>query len=238
MKGLATLALGAMLVPAVAAATDVGGGFAARAWFFSASGQTNGTDLDTLDFDAPQAQPEFRGDLVVNERHHLEASYLRIRRAERGVATGTILGLVRFDDPVDLDIAVDDVRLHYGYDVVDSPWFELEPFLEVAYVREQSTLDEFVLGQRTHQERSIVFPLPGVAMTSPGRYPVRFKARAEGMAISRGHLVDVEGGAEAALHYVFAGVGYRYVDATIEDGDREVADVRLKGIYVEGGIRF
>lgn len=238
MKGLATLALGAMLVPPVASAADVDGVLAARAWFFSASGQTNGTDLDTLDFDAPKGQPEFRGELALNERHHLAASYLRIRRAERGVTSGTVLGVVRFDDPIDLDVSLDDVRARYGYDVVESEWFELEPFLEVAYVREESTLTELLLGQRTHQRQSIVFPLPGVAVASTDRYPVRIKASAEGMAIGRGHLIDVQGGAETAIRFAFAGVGYRYVDATIDDGDREVADVRLKGVYVEGGIRF
>ncbi len=238
MNRWAMLALGATLVPGVSPAMEVGGELAARGWFFSASGQTNGTDLDTLAFDSAKGQPELRGALTLDDRHHFGARYLRIRREEQGIATGTILGIVKFDDPIDLDISVDDVRASYGYDLLETDWFEVEPFLEVSYLREESTLTEMLLGQTSHQQETIVFPLPGLRVSTPERYPLRAHASAEGMAIGRGHLVDVEGGADAALSFAFAGVGYRYVDAEVESHDRTVADVRLKGVYVEGGIRF
>src|SRR5205085_837374 len=109
------LVIGILLVAPNASAFSVAGELAARGWFMAATGTANGTDLAKLGFDDAKGAPEFRGELVLADRHHLGITYLRIRREESAVVSGTILGIIRFDDPVDLDVSVDDVRGHYGY---------------------------------------------------------------------------------------------------------------------------
>ncbi len=236
MRMFLACALGAALLPSRASALDVSGDILFRGWFFGATGTVDRTDLASLDFDKAKGQPEFQGGLVLGERHHLGISYLRIRREEEGLATGTILGILRFRDDVSLDLSVDYVRGHYGYSLLANSWVDVQPFLELAYLREETTLVDHTFSQTSHQEDSAVFPLPGAELVFARSFPVHLRARAEGIGTGQGHLVDVEGGAEGAWGIFFAGVGYRYLDFVVDRHD--VADVRLKGVYAEGGVRF
>jgi len=235
------LVLGIVLSASNASALSVQGDLGARGWFLSADGTANGTDLAALGFDDAKGAPEFRGDLVLGERHHLGASYLRIRRDESAVATATILGVLRFNDPVSLDLSVDDVRFHYGYGFRVHHWLEVQPFLEIAYLRGDVTTTETLLGQTSHEEDSIVLPMPGLEVVIAPAFPIHLKGRAEGMGVGRGHLLDVQGGAEAAYAFFFGGFGYRYADLEVNEkgsSGGDLADLRLKGLYVEGGLRF
>jgi hypothetical protein len=235
------LVLGVALAASNASAFSVQGDLDARGWFLSADGTANGTDLQTLGFDDAKGVPEFRGRLVLGEWHHLGVSYLRIRRDESAVVTGTILGVIRFNDPVTLDLSVDDVRGHYGYSVLANRWLDVQPFLEIAYLRGEVTTTESALGRTSRVNDSIVFPMPGLEITIAPAFPVHLIGRAEGMAVGKGHLVDVQGGAEAAYSFFFAGLGYRHADLVVNRGGSnggDLADVRLKGLYVEGGLRF
>jgi hypothetical protein len=236
MKVASTLALAATLVPGLAHALDVRGEVAARAWLFSAHGDVQDTDLDALGFDRAEGQPEFRVGAEIADRHHLNVSYLRIRREEEATATARILGILQVDDPVSVDISADYVRLHYGYSVLADSWLDLQPFLEIGVLRESSTVVDGLLGQRSEQDETIPFPIPGVAAQVAPGFPLHARAQVGGIATPQGHLIDVEGGAEAEVAHVFAGVGYRYADVSIDEGDE--ADVRLKGLYLEGGLRF
>ena len=235
----AELMIAALLAASDASAFSVAGELAARGWFMSATGTADGTDLAKLGFDDAKGAPEFRGELVLAERHHLGITYLRIRRDESAVVSGTILGIIRFDDPVDLDVSIDDVRGHYGYSVLASRWLDLQPFLELAYLHgEVTTKDLFTT---SHADKSIVLPMPGLELVVAPAFPVHLKARAEGMGVGQGHLVDVQGGAEAQYAFFFAGLGYRHADLVVNEGGtngRDLADARLKGLYVEGGWRF
>jgi hypothetical protein len=238
---VAVLGLGVVLAAANASAFSVQGDLAARGWFLSADGTANGTDVAALGFDDAKGAPEFRGRLLLGERHHLGVSYLRMRRDESAVATATILGVVRFDDPVRLDLSVDDVRFHYGYGLRPHRWLEVQPFLEVAYLHGEVTTTETLFGQTSHEEDSIVLPMPGLEVVIAPEFPVHLIGRAEGMAVGQGHLLDVQGGAEAAYAFFFAGLGYRYADLEVNEegnGGGDLADLRLKGLYLEGGLRF
>jgi hypothetical protein len=237
----AALGLAVLLAAANASAFGVEGELGARGWFLSADGTANGTDLAALGFDDAKGAPEFRGQLLLGDRHHLGVSYLRIRREESATATATILGVLRFNDPVSLDLSVDDVRFHYGYSLRPHRWLEVQPFLEIAYLHGEVTTTETLLSQTSHEEDSIVLPMPGLEVVIAPEFPVHLIGRAEGMGVGKGHLVDVEGGAEAVYSLFFAGVGYRHADLVVnEEGSNggELADARLKGLYVEGGLRF
>ena len=235
------LVIAAVLTASNAPAFSVQGELAVRGWFISADGTADRTDLGALGFNDAKGAPEFRGGLVLGERHHLGVSYLRIRRNERAVVTGTILGILRFDDPTNLDISVDDVRAHYGYSVLANRWFDVQPFLEIAYLHGDVTTMESLFSRTSHANESIVFPMPGLELVVAPAFPVHLKASAEGMGVGKGHLVDVQGGAEAVYSLFFAGVGYRHADLVVnEEGSNggDLADARLKGLYVEGGLRF
>jgi hypothetical protein len=237
----AAFALGAALMASHASAFSVDGDVAVRGWFVAATGTADRTDLATLGFDEAKGAPEFRGELVLGERHHLGVSYLRIRREENAVVTGTILGILRVDDPVDLDVSVDDVRGQYGYSVVASRWIDVQPFLELAYLRGDVTTFDGLLDRTTRAKDSIVLPMPGLELVVAPAFPVHLKARAEGMGVGKGHLIDVRGGAEAAYSVFFAGFGYRHADLLVNEGGSsggDLADARLHGLYVEGGWRF
>ena len=239
MRATAALFLGALLFPTASSAVQLRPDVSVRGWFFGAKGTVTGTDLETLGFDHQKVQPEFRGGLQIGDRHHVEISYLRIRRTEEGVVSGQILGIIRFQDPTSLEISVDDLRFHYGYSLLAGDWLDLQPFFELAYLREESTTTEQALGQTNHQKQSPVFPLPGLQIVLAPAFPVRLKARAEGIGTGGQHLIDVEGGAELALGYGFAGLGYRHVAGLFKnDADQDIADVRLDGVYLEGGVRF
>jgi hypothetical protein len=238
-RSLCVLAAALPLWAAEASAFEVGGELAARAWFFSANGRVQSTDLDALGFDSLKGQPEFRGSLALGRRFHVGASYLRIRRSERGTISGTILGILQFDNDVSLDVEVDDIRGHFGYSVLASDWIDVEPFVEVSYLREDTTLVNHTLGQTSRQKDDIVFPLPGLGVVAAPNSPLHVQVRAEGMGIDRGHLIDVSGGIEGVYRFAFLGAGYRFVDFELKDsGDVEQADAQLKGLYVEGGWRF
>jgi len=237
MRWIVMLAL-AVLSPATASALEVHGDLLARGWFFGATGEADRTDLKALGFDHAKGQPEIEGRLVLGERHHVGVSYLHIRREEEGVVDGTILGILRFQDDVSLDLHVDYVRAHYGYSLLSDSWIDLQPFLELAYLHESTDLLDRTFGLTSRQKENVVFPLPGAEVVVAPAFPVHLKAHAEGMAISRGHIIDVAGGVEGVWGIFVAGVGYRYLKFVVNDNDRDVANVRLKGIYAEGGLRF
>ncbi len=238
-KMLATLVVSAWLWPAAAAALSVEVEGAARGWFFSANGTIQDTDIEALGFDGIRGQPELRGALVLNERFHFRGSYLRIRRSEEGTISGTILGILRFDNDVSMELQVDDVRGHLGYSVLTNDWIDVEPFVEVAYLREETTIVNRTFGQTSRQEENAVFPLPGLTFVIAPSSPLHVEVRAAGIGIDRGHLIDVVSGLEALYRFAFLGVGYRYVDFLFEDSDGvEQADAQLKGVYLEGGVRF
>ena len=227
-----------VLVPTWAAAIEVNGHVSAGGWFFGIDGTIEETDLDALDFDSIQGQPELEAGVTLGRRHHLDVSYLLIRRSEEGTAQGEVLGIVIFEDDVSIDLDVDYVRGHYGFSLVMNDWIDLEPFLEVGFLREATDIRNRTTGQREKQDDFAVFPLPGLAVAIAPAFPIGLEARATGIGLGQGHLIDVEGGAEGRFGFVFLGVGYRYVDFRFEDGDREVADLELSGVYVRGGARF
>jgi hypothetical protein len=238
MRSLATLAIGAALVPAAAAAVDLRPELSAQGWFFSATGTADGTDLAAAGFDSSKGQPQLGVGVTIDDRHDIGVSYLRVRRHEQGTATGEVLGVLRVDDPVTSDLSVDYVRPHYGYRIVRDRWIDVEPFLELGVLRESTKIREGLFSQTSEQAETAVFPLPGVEVVLAAGFPARLRGRAEGIATGQGHLLDVQGGAEGAIGDVFGGFGYRVVDFAVEDHGDEVADVRLKGLYLEGGLRF
>jgi hypothetical protein len=237
VKYLALIAC-VMLAPATARALEVHGDLVGRGWFFGATGEADRTDLEALGFDHAKGQPEVEGALVLGGRHHLGVSYLHVSRQEEGVVNGTILGVLRFQDDVSLDLTVHYVRAHYGYSLISNAWLDFQPFLEGAYLHESTDLVDHTLGQTSHQKQDVGFPLPGVEIVLAPSLPVRLTAHAEGMGISRGHLIDVVGGAEGEWGIFTAGVGYRWMKFVVHDNGSDAADVRLKGIYAEGGLRF
>jgi len=235
MRMLPTVTLAAALAPTWASALDVHPEVAARSWFVSAHGEVQRTDLDTLDFDRGEGQSEFRVGAQIGERHHLNVSYLRIRREEQGLATGSILGLIQFQDPLSIDVSADYVRMHYGYSIVHQPWFDVQPFLEVGVLHESTRVSEELLGQTSRQRETIPVPVPGIAAELAPEFPVHARAQVGGIAVPDGHLFDVEGAAEADVGFVFAAIGYRYADVVV---DTDAIDVNLKGLFLEGGLRF
>ncbi len=235
MRMLPAVTMVAALAPTWASALDVHPEVAARSWFVAASGEVQGTDLDTLDFDRPEGQPEFRVAADVGERHHLSVSYLRIRRDEQGLATGRILGIIQFEDPLSIDVSADYVRLHYGYSFVRNPWIDLQPFLEIGVLHESSRVSEELLGQSSRQRETIPVPVPGLAAAVAPDFPVHARAQIGGVAVPDGHLFDVEGAAEAEVGFIFGAIGYRYADVAFDD---HAVDVNLKGLFLEGGLRF
>lgn len=210
----------------------------ARGWFFSVEGTINGSDLGALGFDRIKGQPEIGGGLALG-RHHLEVSYLRVRRTEEGTASGEIFGFFQANDQVSVDLSVDYLRGHYGYSLVSNSMIDVEPFLEVGYLHEVTDIVDQTAGQSTRSNEAAVFPLPGLQLLVAPSYPVHLRARGTGIGTGDAHLIDVEGGLEGGFHGLFGGVGYRYVDFLFENsGGDKVADVRLKGIFVAGGVRF
>ena len=239
MRLAPALLAGALALPAPAVALDVGGHAAVRGWFFGVDGTIEeDTDLDALDFDDLKGQPEFFGGLRLGRRHHLSFAYLLVRRSEEGTAEGQVLGIVPVQDQVAIDLDVDYVRGGYGFSVLARDWIELRPFLEVAYLREETDIRNQSTGDRNRQEDSAVFPLPGAEVVVGAAFPVRLRGRAAGIGTGDGHLIDVEGGVEAGWRWVFGGLGYRYVDFRVEDSGGEVADVSADGLYLQGGLRF
>ena len=238
MSWRGAVVLAAVLWPYTAGAFDIGGSLVARGWFFGASGQADRTDLDPLGFDDAKGQPEIEGTLVLGGRHHLGVTYLHVRREEEGTTTGTILGILRFQDDVSLDLTVDYVRAHYGYSLISNAWLDLEPFLEAAYIHESTDLVDRTFGQRSRQKEDIGFPFPGAEVVIAPSLPVHLIGRAEGMGINRGHAIDVQGGAQAQWGMFMAGFGYRWMKFVVDHHDEAIADVRLKGFYAEGGLRF
>ncbi len=235
----APLILAMMLsLPAAAIALDVHPSLSASGWFFSVDGTIEGSDLGALGFDRSKGQPEIVGGLALG-RHHLEVTYLRVRRAEEGTASGQILGVFQTNDQVSVDLAVDYVRGHYGYSLVSNPTIDVEPFLEVGYLHEVTDIVDQTAGQSTRSDESSVFPLPGLGLRLFPSFPVHLQARGTGIGTGSGHLIDVQGGLEGGFQWLFGGLGYRYVDFLLDDnvGER-VADVQLKGVYVQGGVRF
>ena len=209
---------------------------AAHGWFFGAEGKIEDTDLGAIGFSEIEPQPEIRGGVIVAGRHHVGASYLRIRREEQGTVTALVLGILQVEDDVAMDLAVDSVRAHYGYSVVANPTIDVEPFVELGYLREETDIVDRTAGLESRSEDSGIFPLFGVALVLGPESPIRPRVRAAGIATGQGHLVDVEGGVEARLGPAFAGLGYRHVDFLLRgDGD---ADVDLDGFYLEGGVKF
>lgn len=236
---LGVLLGGALLFPTASSALQLRPEIAVRGWFLGGKGIVAGTDIAVLGFDHQKVEPEFRGGLGIGDRHHLEVSYLRIRRQEAGLVSGQILGIVRFQDQTSLDISVDDLRFRYGYTLFASDWLDLQPFIDLAYLQEESTTVEQMFNQTTHQSDSAVFPLPGLQVVVAPAFPVRLKGKAEGIGTGSEHLIDVEGGAELALGFAFAGIGYRHVNLLLQDrNDQDIAKVRLNGVYLEGGVRF
>lgn len=228
----------ALSLPSAAAALEVHPRLSARGWFFAVDGDVAGTDLDALGFDREKGQPEVGGGLAVG-RHHLEVSYLRVRRAEEGVVSGEILGVFQTNEDIAVDLSVDYVRGHYGYSVVSNAWMDVEPFLEVGYLHEVTDIEDRTAGQSSRSDEAAPFPLPGLQLRLVPSYPVTLRGRAAGIGTAEGHLIDVEGGLEGGFRQLFGGVGYRYVNFLFENGaDNAAADVRLKGIFVEGGVRF
>jgi hypothetical protein len=240
MKPALGLLFGAALLwPTAASALQLRPEVGVGGWFLGGKGIVTGTDIAVLKFDHQKVEPEFHGGLGIGDRHHLEVSYLRIRRQEAGLVSGQILGVVRFQDQTSLDISLDYLRFRYGYSVIAGDWLDLQPFIALGYLREESTTVEQTFSQTSHQSDSAVFPLPGLQIVVAPAFPVRFKGRAEGIGTGSEHLIDVEGGAELAMGFAFAGVGYRHVDCLFQDGnDQDIANVRLNGVYLEGGVRF
>ncbi|MGH7820671.1 MAG: hypothetical protein ACREQ9_12950 [Candidatus Binatia bacterium] len=235
----ALVAIAALTAPGGALAFEVRPEASARGWFFGVDGEIEDTDLDALDFDSPEGQPEFHGGATLGGRHHLDVSYLLIRRSERGTATAVVLGVIAMDQEVSIDLDVDYLRWHYGYSLFANRWIDLQPFLEIGYLREETDIRNEDTGDSSHQEDSAVFPLPGAEVIVAPSWPVRLRGRATGIGTGQGHLIDVEGGLEAGYGYVFGGVGYRHIDFRVDDdGGDEVADLTLDGVYIEGGIRF
>jgi len=232
---LPTITLAATLAPTWCAALDVHPEVAARSWFIAARGQVQGTDLDTLDFDRPQGQSEFRVAADIGERHHLSVSYLRIRRDEQGIGTGRILRVIQFQDPLSIDVSADYVRLHYGYSLFKTFWVDLQPFLEVGILDESTRVVEGLLGQSSRQHETLPLPVPGLAAEIAPDFPLHARAQIGGMAVPDGHLVDVEGAAEAVVGFMFGAIGYRYADVAIQN---DAVDVNLRGLFLEGGLRF
>jgi hypothetical protein len=239
MKFGAWMAAAAVAIPSPVSALDLRVSASARGWFFGADGNVRDTDLGALDFDSARGQPEVAGQVEVRSRHRLAFSYLETRRAEEGRARGTVLGVVPVEDTVGIDLEVDYLRGHYGFEVFANEWFDVEPFLEVAWLREATDIQNATTGERRRQADSVVFPLPGAAFGLRPADPLGLVGRLTGVATGRGHLLDVEGGVEARYGFAFAGVGYRHAALRVEDSDsRPVADLRLGGFYIGGGVRF
>ena len=233
---LGWMVVAAMLVsPEISPALEIGGHLVARGWFFGIDGNIEDTDLDALDFDDHKGQPEIGGGLRLGRRHHLDLAWLIVRRDEEGTAQAEVLGVIPIQDRVAIDLEVDYLHGGYGFSLLANDWIDLRPFIEVAWLREETDIRNATTGERQHQEESAVFPLPGARIALAPGFAVHLVARASGMATGRGHLIDVEGGVETGWRWFFGGVGWRYVDVEIDD---DTADLTADGFYLRGGARF
>ena len=233
-----SLALAACLatVPGAALAFEVHPEARVGDWFLAADGTIEGTDLGVVGFDDAAGALEVGGGVRLGERHHLAVDYLRFDRKESAIATVSILDLIRFESEVSIDVDAHLLRAHYGYELVDHPWVVLEPFLELAWLDEETKIVDEFTGDTSESDESVVFPLPGGEVRVAPRFPVQGRGRLSGMATGEGSLVDVEAGVEGVLGFAFAGAGYRYSHLELDQGGD--VDVDLDGFYVEGGVRF
>lgn len=236
-----SLALAACLatVPGTSLALDVHPEARVRGWFVEVDGSIEGTDLGAVGFDDPKGALELGAGVRLGERHHLGIDYLRLGREEAERATVSILGLLRFETDVAIDVDAHVVRAHYGYELVDHPWISVEPFLDLAVIREDTEIVDEFSGDVSNSEETIVFPLPGAEARIAPSFPLQGRVRLSGMATGEGSLLDVETGLEGALGFVFAGAGYRHTQFILDRSDDvDSVDVDLDGFYVEGGVRF
>lgn len=208
-----------------------------RAWFVSATGDVQGTSLEDVGVDEASAQPEAFAGLRWGP-HHVRLSYAPIQRESRGITSGSLLGLVQFDQDVSFDLEVEYVRGRYGYRLAQNEWFGVEPFLEVGYLLEDTRVDNLTTGQSTRSDESAVFPIPGAEAFLFPESAVRGRAQLSGIGDGNDHLLDFEVSGEAAWRWIFGAVGYRLVDFRFETDRGQVADVELSGVFVEGGVRF
>lgn len=209
-----------------------------RGWFFSASGTIENQDLSSLGFDGVKGQPEIRAGFSVARRHHLESAFLFVRRTEAGPATVNT-GVFPVTDDVSLDLSVDYFRAHYGFSVLANSIVDLQPFIALAYLHERTNIVDRTTGRTTRSNESAVFPLPGLELVLVPDFPVHLRTQAQGIGTGRGHVIDVEGGVEARYSFVFGGLGYRHIAFLVrDDRGNPRADVRLNGVYIEGGVRF
>ena len=235
-----SLALAACLAaaPNGAAAFDLHPEARLRGWFLEVDGEIEGTDVGAVGFDEPKGALEVGGGLRLGDRHHLALDYLRLDREESERATVSILGILRFDSDVSIDVDAHLLRAHYGYELVDHPWITLEPFLELAWISEETKIVDEFTGDVAESDESVVLPLPGGELRIAPNFPLQGRARLSGMATGDGSLIDVETGLEAVLGFAFAGAGYRHMHFVLEQSGEDSADVDLDGFYVEGGVRF
>lgn len=210
----------------------------AGAWMVSGDGQAVGTELEPLGFDEVEPELEIGGSLTIGGRHRLGIEYLRLDRRERGVSSTLILGILAIDQRVALDLDADSLRAHYGYSAFQSEWFDLEPFLEIGYIREETRVENLSTGMTGRSDETLVFPLPGLAVVvGPPNLPMRLRASAVGMGFDGNRLIDLEAGLEAQFGPAFGGIGWRHADVRIDDGGDD-ADVELRGVFFEGGLRW
>jgi hypothetical protein len=209
-----------------------------RGWFLEADGTVEGTDIGAVGFDELEGAFELGAGLRLGERHHLDVDYLHLDREESARATVSILGIIRFDSDVSIDVRAHALRAHYGYEIFDHPWIVLEPFLELAWVSEDTEIVDELTGDVSRSDESVVFPLPGGEIRIAPTFPLQGRARVSGMATGDGSFFDVEAGIEGVLAFAVAGAGYRYSHFVLEQGGEDSFDVDLDGFYVEGGIRF
>jgi hypothetical protein len=240
MKRSSSWALAACLaaLPQGAFALDAHPEARLRGWFLEADGTIEGTDLGAVGFDEPQGAFELGAGLRLGERHHLDVDYLRLDREESARATVSILGILRVESDVSIDVDAHVLRVHYGYEVVDHPWIVLEPFLDLAWVSEETTIVDEFTGDVSRSDESIVLPLPGGEVRIAPRFPLQGRARLSGMATGDGSLLDIEVGIEGVLAFAFAGAGYRHSHFVLDQGGSDSVDVDLDGFFVEGGVRF
>lgn len=261
MKGLVTAVLFISATPAVAQDEHVG--VRVREWFARMSGTIEGDDGG-----GNSTKIDLAHDLGLGDRnltHEIEA-YLRIPvlgrlyvgwweahdKGSETLSRTVDFGGVQFTQSttVDSEVTLDVAYLTYEFAFPTIPVGELIK-LELALdasvrgFRGKGSIHDSASGQSGSDRGTVALPTLGGHVTAELFKMVRAEAEVLGFVFAYGgyHLRYIEASAEVVaepLPWIFAGVGYKYVNLNLHHHATRKFDLDLgvSGVYITAGVRF